>query len=117
MATPPGEPTPIPSAPLPNSIPPIDRQYTIRFFTHENKEFFTESGDYKPIYLPQGADAQFAAFRKYCSRLKMLFDRCDRHLFTIDKETFNTSYPKIMDNLIMVFVKDVPKPEKAVRRK
>ena len=49
--------------------------------------------------------------------MKMLFDQCDHQLFTIDKETFNTSFPKIMDNLIKAFVKDVPKPEKAARRK
>ena len=62
-------------------------------------------------------DAQFADFKKYCCRMKILFDQCDHQLFTIDKETFNTSFPKIMDNLIMAFVKDVPKPEKAARRK
>jgi hypothetical protein len=102
---------------LPNLIPPIDRQYTIRFFTQENKNFFTESGKYRLVSLPKGLDAQFTAFKKYCCRMKMLFDRCDHQLFTIDRETFNTSYPKIMDNLIMAFVKGVPKPEKAARRK
>ena len=102
---------------LPNLIPPIDRQYTIRFFTQENKDFFTESGKYRHVNLPQRLDAQFADFKKYCCRMKILFDQCDHQLFTIDKETFNTSFPKIMDNLIMAFVKDVPKPEKAARRK
>lgn len=100
---------------LPNLIPPIDRQYTIRFFTQENKHFFSESGKYRPITLPQHLDDQFACFKKYCCRMKMLFDQCDHQLFTIDKETFNTSFPKIMDNLIMAFVKAVPKPEKASR--
>ncbi|MDP1758304.1 MAG: hypothetical protein Q8K77_00725, partial [Thermodesulfovibrionales bacterium] len=102
---------------LPNLIPPIDRQYTIRFFTQENKNFFAESGKYRLVNLPQGIVAQFVDFKKYCCRMKMLFDRCEHQLFTIDKETFNTSSPKIMDNLIMAFVKDVPKPEKAGRRK
>jgi len=102
---------------LPHLIPPIDRQYTIRFFTQENKAFFTESGKYRPVNLPQRLDAQFVDFKKYCCRMKMLFDQCDHQLFTTDKETFNTSFPKIMDNLIMAFVKDVPKPEKAARRK
>ncbi len=102
---------------FPNLIPPIDRQYTIRFFTQENKDFFTESGKFNPVNLPKRFDAQFADFKKYCCRMKMLFDQCDHQLFTIDKETFNTSLPKIMDNLIMAFVKDVPKPEKAARRK
>lgn len=102
---------------LPDLIPPIDRQYTIRFFTQENKDFFTDSGKYRLVNLPQGIVAQFLDFKKYCCRMKMLFDRCEHQLFTIDKETFNTSSPKIMDNLIMAFVKDVPKPEKAARRK
>jgi hypothetical protein len=97
---------------LPNFIPPIDRQYVIRFFTHDNKNFFTEAGKYRLINLPKGIDAQFDDFRTYACRIKRLFDRCDRQLFTIDKVSFNTSYPKIMDNLIMAFVKDVPKPKK-----
>jgi hypothetical protein len=97
---------------LPNLIPPIDRQYTVRFFTQDNKEFFTESGKYRLVNLPKGIEAQFNDFEKYASCMKALFNRCDRGLFTINKASFNTSYPKIMDNLIMAFVKDVPKPRK-----
>jgi len=97
---------------LPNLIPPIDRQYTIRFFTQDNKDFFTNTGKYRLVNLPSGIEAQFTDFKKYSCRIKALFDRCDRKLFTIDKKSFNTSYPKIMDNLIMAFVKDVPKPKK-----
>lgn len=41
--------------------------------------------------------------------MKALFDRCDHRLFRLDG-IFNTSFPKIIDNLIMAFVKDVPKP-------
>jgi hypothetical protein len=85
---------------LPNLIPPIDRQYTVRFFTQENRQFFTKSGKFRLVSLPKGLDAQFADFKKYCCRIKKLFDRSDRHLFTIDKKTFNTSFPKIMDNLL-----------------
>jgi len=102
---------------LPNLIPPIDRQHTIRFFTQENKDFFTKSGKYRPVNPPQGIVTQFVDFKKYCCRMKILFDRCEHQLFTIDKETFNTSFPKIMDNLIMAFVKDVSKPGKTARRK
>lgn len=97
---------------LPHLIPPIDRQYTIRFFTQDDKNFFTKSGKYRLVNLPKGLDAQFADFKKYSCRIKALFDRCDRQIFTVDKTSFNTSYPKIMDNLIMAFVKDVSKPEK-----
>ncbi|MBN1364563.1 MAG: hypothetical protein JW976_07150 [Syntrophaceae bacterium] len=97
---------------LPNLIPPIDRQYTIRFFTQDNKDFFTKSGNYRLVYLPQKIDAQFDAFKKYACKMKAIFDSCDNQLFEIDKNTFNTSYPKIIDNLIMAFVKEIPKPEK-----
>ena len=97
---------------LPNLIPPIDRQHTIRFFTQDNKDFFTESGNYRGVNLSSGLEAQFTDFKKYSGQIKALFDRCDRQLFTIDKASINTSYPKIMDNLTMAFVKDVPKPKK-----
>jgi hypothetical protein len=97
---------------LPNLIPPIDRQYTIRFFTQDNKNFFTDSGKYRMINVPKGIAAQFEDFKKYTCRIKDLFDRCDCKMFNIEKKSFNTSNPKIMDNLIMAFVKDVPKPEK-----
>jgi hypothetical protein len=102
---------------LPNLIPPIDRHHTIRFFTQKNKDFFTKSGNYRPVNPAQGIVAQFADFKKYCCRMKILFERCEHQLFTIDKETFNTSFPKIMDNLIMAFVKDVRKPGKSARLK
>ena len=101
---------------LPNLIPPIDRQYTIRFFTQDNKDFFTDSGKYRMVSLPQGIAAQFDDFRKYSCKMKALFDQCNRKLFTITHDSFNTSYPKIVDNLIMAFVKAVPKPAKIARR-
>lgn len=95
---------------LPNLIPPIDRQYTVRFFTQEYADFFNKSGKFKPITLPYGIKAQFEDFKKYCLAIKGLFDRCDPAMFEINKETFNTSYPKIIDNCIVAFVKDMQKP-------
>ena len=94
---------------LPNLIPPVDRQYTVKFFTQDHKDFFTKSGKDKTMNLPQGIESQFSAFKKYSCRMKALLDRCDHQLFKLD-DIFNTSYPKIIDNLIMAFVKDVPKP-------
>ena len=96
---------------LPQMIPPIDRQYTIRFFTQENKDFFNIKGNYKQINLPSELRSQFIDFKSYCSNIKKIFDKCKSDLFSINTESFNTSYPKIMDNLIMAFVKDVPKPK------
>jgi len=97
---------------LPDLVPPIDRQYTVRFFTQDNKGFFAKSGKYKTVMLSTDRESQFLAFRDYCVRIKQMFDQCDRYLFEINPNTFNTSYPKIMDNLIMAFVKSVPKPMK-----
>jgi hypothetical protein len=95
---------------LPDLFPPIDRQYTIRFFTQDDKRFFTDGGKYKLVNLPKDLDAQFEQFKKYACRMKAIFDHCNRHHFTVEKTSFNSSYPKIIDNLIMAFVKAVPKP-------
>ena len=92
---------------LPDLIPPIDRQYTVRFFTQDNKNFYSKSRKYRAVNLP---DDHFSAFKDYCIRIKQMFDRCERELFQLDFNTFNTSYPKIMDNIIMAFVKNVPRP-------
>jgi len=97
---------------LPDLIPPIDRQHTVRFFTQDNKDFFNEKGEYRQINLPKRKEAQFSKFKEYSRQIKSLFERCDRQRFTIDKGSFNTSYPKIIDNLIITFVKAVTKPTK-----
>jgi hypothetical protein len=92
---------------LPDLIPPIDRQYTVRFFTQENKQFFNKKGKFKNVNLPSNKEEQFSLFLDYCIRIKRMLDQCDLQLFKLDPETFNTSYPKIMDNIIMAFVKGV----------
>lgn len=94
---------------LPDLVPPIDRQYTIRFFTQDNKFFFTQSGKYKPVRMPERPN-HFSAFVDYCIRIKKMFDQCTNDIFQIDPNSFNTSFPKIMDNVIMAFVKSVPRP-------
>lgn len=97
---------------LPDLIPPIDRQYTVRFFSQDDRTFFSSTGQYRMIQVPKSPEAQFALFVETSVRMKELFDRCDRNLFVLNQETFNTSYPKIIDNLIVAFVKAVPKPIK-----
>lgn len=94
---------------LPNLVPPIDRQYTIRFFTQQNDNFFTNTGNWRMVNLPPDRQEQFRCFKEYAVRMKALLDRCDLAQFTLDGSTFNTSYPKIVDNLIMTYVKDVAK--------
>ena len=96
---------------LPNLIPPIDRQHTIRFFRQERTRFFGKNGKYRSVQIPDGLDRQFELFIQTCVKLKNLFDQVDIKIFEINPDTFNTSYPKIMDNLIMAYVKNVVKPK------
>ena len=95
---------------LPHLIPPIDRQYTVRFFTQDASEFFTKSGKYRLPQVPDGLDEQFKMFVDLSVKMKAIFDHCDRAVLQVNGQGFNTSYPKIIDNLIMAFVKSVPAP-------
>lgn len=103
---------------LPHLIPPIDRQYTVRFFTQDASEFYywnkrKKKWDYRLASLPDGGSEQFGLFVELCGKMKTLFDRCDRTMLQVNGQGFNTSYPKIVDNLIMAFVKAVPVPAAA----
>ncbi len=97
---------------LPHLLPPIDRQYTVRFFTQDTTEFFAKSGTYRLANVPDGKDAQFTMYVDLCQKMKVLFDQCNKSLMHVDGVGFNTSFPKIVDNLIMSCVKAVPKPKK-----
>ncbi|MBL0059008.1 MAG: hypothetical protein IPP35_07850 [Elusimicrobia bacterium] len=98
---------------LPHLIPPIDRQYTVRFFSQDASEFFTKSGKYRLPQVPNGLDAQFGMFVELSGKMKTLFDLCDKRILQVNEQGFNTSYPKIVDNLIMAFVKSVKRPSKS----
>jgi hypothetical protein len=94
---------------LPDLIPPIDRQYTIRFFEYNKSDFFIRDKNYRQIYLPEDKERQFALFKEYACKVKMLFDMCykeNKRLFKLKKDTFNTSFPKIMDNLIITYIRN-----------
>ncbi len=88
---------------LPDIIPPIDRQYTIRFFTSESKDFINDKGKFK-----QSPDFKDSDEEKYFSYiLEKTYDfvnhiKADKQI-SLDK-LFNTSYPKIFDNLIMTYI-------------
>jgi len=103
---------------LPDLLPPIDRQYTVRFFTQDTTEFFTKNKNsgkwnYRLVQIPGGTEAQFNMYVDLCCKIKSLFDECrnrNPNLFVVNGAGFNTSYPKIIDNLIMAFVKTVTPP-------
>ena len=101
---------------VPHLIPPIDRQYTVRFFTQDATEFFTKSGKPRLAQVPDGLDTQFEQFVELSEKIKILFDRCDRKMLHVNGQGFNTSFPKIVDNLIMAFVKSISAPTVGVSK-
>jgi hypothetical protein len=90
---------------LPSLIPPIDRQYTIRFFTHPPDKWRYSNGKFKTIMMPSGLDAQVELFRSTCLKMKWLADRVDRTL--LDRELLENTVtaPKAIDNAIVDFVR------------
>jgi len=103
---------------LPDLLPPIDRQYTVRFFEHDASEFFVQNKrtgkwNYRGLQLSEAAE-HFEQYVSLCCKIKALFDQAqDRYpdLMQVTGQGFNTSYPKIIDNLIMAFVKTVKPPQ------
>jgi len=99
---------------LPDLIPPIDRKHTVRFFTQEYRNFFRENGKYKDLTLPSDKNSQFVLFKNVCCEIKNLMDECDLKIFELNENTFNTSYLKIIDNMIIAYIKNVPKPTESL---
>ena len=82
---------------LPNLVPPIDRQYTIRFF--KCIELRKNVGDFK------GENEEKEYFEYIMEKAYdfiVQIKSCDKII--IDNK-FNTSYPKIFDNIIVAYIK------------
>jgi hypothetical protein len=98
---------------LPNLVPPIDRQHTVRFFSHED----ISKGNYKGLYRNLADFKNLDEEKKYFNHiLNKTFDFVnlisrDKNII-LDSE-FNTSYPKIFDNFIILHVKK-NKPKQSV---
>ncbi|MGH9198261.1 MAG: hypothetical protein ACRD1T_21325, partial [Acidimicrobiia bacterium] len=90
---------------LPRLIPPIDRQYTIRFFTRSPEKWRDSTGKFKAIMLPSGFEAQFELFRSICLKVKRLADRVDRALLDRELLENRVTAPKAIDNAIVNFVR------------
>jgi len=91
---------------LPNIIPPIDRQYTIRFFPCEPTTFLNDIGKLKQVPNFRNSEE-----KEYFSHIIYKTYDFINHIKT-DKQielqnSFNTSYPKIFDNLIVTYVRSV----------
>jgi hypothetical protein len=92
---------------LPDFIPPIDRQYTIRFFTQAPEAWRDAKGKFRMISLPSGIDAQFGLFHKICVEFKRLADRVDPALFEAERRQHQVTAPKALDNAIVNYVRSV----------
>jgi hypothetical protein len=90
---------------LPNICPPIDRQHTVRFFSDEKIDTDNKKGQYKYLANFKNIEEE----KKYFDHILLkTFDFTkviikDNNII-LDNE-FNTSYPKVFDNFIMLFVK------------
>ena len=77
---------------IPNLVPPIDRQYSIRFFVQTLSNF-------KDIEEEQKF---YAYIIKRCYEFIQIIK--DDSRVVIDKQ-FNSSFPKVFDNLLMLYLK------------
>ncbi len=90
---------------LPDIVPPIDRQYTILFFQKEPKNILKKKGKLNQPTLNHKYERDY--FNKIIDKT-LDFVNCikaDKNI-KIDN-IFNTSYPKIFDNLIITYLRDI----------
>jgi len=92
---------------FPDFIPPIDRQYTIRFFRQRPDEWRDAKGKFRPIQLPARLDAQFDLFHKTCVAIKRLADRVDPALLEEQSWRYGVAAPKALDNAIVNYIRIV----------
>lgn len=90
---------------LPELVPPIDRQYTIRFFRHPPERWLDSKGKLKLVQLPAGRDAQFKLFHDTCVAIKRLAARVEPALVEEQLRQHDVTAPKAMDNAIVNYVK------------
>jgi hypothetical protein len=101
---------------LPNLIPPIDRQYTVRFLLQPPEKWKDANGKFRMVSLPSGIDAQFHLFHTTCVRLKQLADRVNPSLFDEEWREHHVTAPKALDNAIVNYVKTVSSTEPSAVR-
>lgn len=90
---------------FPQFIPPIDRQYTIRFLLKRPDQWMTPDKKFKPIMLPQGKANQFAWFVETCNVFKGILDRLDISYVAEEQQKHHVTPPKLVDNAIVHYVR------------
>ena len=99
---------------VPELIPVVDRQHTLRFFYRHQKDFKRIDPRGKitwgTVPFPKSVDEQYAVFRQMSVEArKILRTKRVRALRALDEPNapFNTSLPKVADNLVIAFVKEM----------
>lgn len=91
---------------LPDLIPPIDRQYTIRFFYDDIENYFYNNGRFKTVNISEHPEIQFSMLVDIATLFRCFITE---HLlpnhFVITDHNFDTSFNKVVDNLIVRYVK------------
>ncbi|MGC2527784.1 MAG: hypothetical protein WA639_08555 [Candidatus Acidiferrum sp.] len=90
---------------FPDLIPPIDRQYTVRFFSQAPERWLDSSGKFRTVQLPQNIDDQFHLFHTTCLAIKRLANQVDPDLLRLERERSQVSIPKALDNAIVNYVR------------
>jgi hypothetical protein len=90
---------------FPELIPPIDRQYTVRFFTQPPERWLDSAGKFRTIQLPKALDEQFHLFCSTCLAIKQLASQVDPDLLRVERENSQVSTPKALDNAIVNYVR------------
>ena len=90
---------------LPHLVPPIDRQYTVRFFRHQPEAWLNKKGQFKAVMLPAGMDAQFNLFQDICTKIWVIVSRTDPSIFQEQYSEHGVTVPKVIDNAILRYVR------------
>jgi hypothetical protein len=90
---------------FPDFIPPVDRQYTIRFFRDPHEKWRNSKGKFRTIQLPSGINPQFDLFHKTCVDIKRLADIVDTVLIEDQHLRYGVAAPKALDNAIVNYVR------------
>lgn len=92
---------------FPEFIPPIDRQYTVRFFEQAPERWRDAKGKFRMVNLPAGFERQFELFHKTCLDIKRLADRIEPGILERERTRYGVTPPKALDNAIVNYVKIV----------
>jgi hypothetical protein len=92
---------------FPEFIPPIDRQYTVRFFTQPPEEWRDSKGRFRMVSLPAGLEPQFELFHETCVNMKRLANQVAPGLLERERRQNGVTPPKALDNAIVNYIRIV----------